>query len=312
LSVLKAEQYEVVSIAGGEPLVYPGLARLAAAAVTRGYRVHVVTNGLLLSRERVMELRDFVDLVAVSFDGAEATHNLVRGRCNAFAKANAALELLATEGVPFGLIFGVSQRSLPDVPWAFERAQELGASLLHLHPLVAEGRGKTLAPDWMLGPAECARLFVLGKLLAAGVDRPHIQVDLVARNQLEDARVQYAGLTSSEGVAVLSDIVNPLVIDDLGRCLAFTYNIHHRFTIANLAGTWRQELADACDQAHEPISRLVNSAFRTAHQQEFAYFDWFEHLTRLSHRIGPAVDSAGSWDDSEGETQDDAASHPSA
>ena len=116
LAVLRNEGYEILSISGGEPLVYRDLGRLASIASDLGYGVHVVTNGLLLSKRRVAALREHVQLMAVSFDGTEATHNEVRGRPDAFRKANAGLTTLAEAGMPFGIAFGVSRKSLPDVP----------------------------------------------------------------------------------------------------------------------------------------------------------------------------------------------------
>src|SRR5574338_1643523 len=163
LAQLRHEGYENVSISGGEPLVYRDLDRLAAEAVSQGYGVHMITNGLLLSDDRLGSLRQHVDFIGVSLDGCEETHNAVRGRHDAFRRAMRALELLAERGVPFGIVFGVSARSLGDVPWAFERARELGARLLHLRPLAPEGRARTLSDSWTLSHEDCARLVVLGE-----------------------------------------------------------------------------------------------------------------------------------------------------
>ena len=281
LANLKEQGYEVLSIAGGEPLVYPGLTRLVAEAVQIGYTVQLVTNGLLLTKRRLAGLLDYVSLVAVSFDGAEPTHNLVRGRSDAFRRANTALEVLAEERMQFGLLFGVTRRSLPDVPWAHQRACELGAALLHLHPLVAEGRARQMSDDWKLTPDDCARLFVLGKLLGMDSGMPQIQVDLVAVKELAQAREQYDALLSGAG-ASLSDLVNPLVIDERGRCLPYTYNMDSRLVLAELGQDWRQALGKAMDVASGALAQLVAYAFDAAPNEPSLYLDWFQYVTRLS------------------------------
>ena len=284
LNLLKGQGYEVLSIAGGEPLVYPHLTRLVAAAADLGYQVQVVTNGLLLTKKRLLELRDYVKLIAVSFDGAETTHNLVRGRNTAFQRANTALEVLAGDRVAFGLAFGVTRKSLPDIPWAYERAREIHAGLLHLHPLVAQGRARDLSDEWPLGPADCARLYVLGKLLGALEDGPHVQVDLVPVQELAQARDQYRALLLGGG-ANLSDVVNPLVIDERGRCLPFTYNMDPRFAVADLRQNWRRALGEAVAAARDSLAHLVDFAFRSAHEEPSSYLDWFQFLTKLSFTV---------------------------
>jgi MoaA/NifB/PqqE/SkfB family radical SAM enzyme len=280
------EGFEVLSISGGEPLVYRGLERLVLGAASLGYRVHIVTNGLLLTEARIAALKDHVNLIAVSFDGASEVHNEVRGRPDAFRKANAALEVLAKAEVPFGIAFGVSRRSLPDLPWAFERASEVGASLLHLRPLVKQGRAREMPDEWMLSQEDCARVVLISDLLNAGTGRrPRVQVDLVTTRELSSARRQFGILQEGGAVTNLSDAVNPLVIDERGRWLAFTYGIHPRFVVAESMDNWREELASFKGHVHS-IVELLEVAFERATTQGDEYLDWFEHLTAVSHSIG--------------------------
>lgn len=293
LGRLRAEGYEIVSVSGGEPLVYPGLDRLAAAAARDGYRVHLITNGLLLSATRLAALRDHVHLMGVSLDGAEATHNLVRGRGDAFAKAMRALRVLADSDVAFGIVFGVSARSLGDVPWAFECARELGAGLVHLRPLAPEGRARTMASSWTLSEQDCARLVVLAEMLAAfGPDGPRVQVDLVATEQLCAAREQFELLRPAPEVARLSDAVNPLVIDERGRCLPFSYGIDPGLELANLATDTGPDAFRPRPEQLARITRLLDLAFRTAEQEGALYMDWFAHLTRVSREVAGAPEPA--------------------
>src|SRR5690242_9462370 len=61
--------YEVVSISGGEPLLYRELPALLAHAKGLGLRTTVTSNGMLLSERRLAELADVVDVLALSLDG---------------------------------------------------------------------------------------------------------------------------------------------------------------------------------------------------------------------------------------------------
>src|SRR5262245_42777656 len=83
LTELRGEGYRVLSISGGEPFVYRGLRTLVVGAAAAGYRVNLVTNGTLLTDERLAPVASSLSLVAVSLDGGRTAHN--RLRCSATA-----------------------------------------------------------------------------------------------------------------------------------------------------------------------------------------------------------------------------------
>jgi hypothetical protein len=248
----------------------------------------MITNGVLLSEQRLRTLRQHVDFIGVSLDGCEETHNAVRGRADAFRHAMRALCLLAERGVPFGIVFGVSAYSLGDVPWAFERARELGARLLHLRPLAPEGRAQGMEPSWTLTHEDCARLVVLSELLAGfGPEAPHVQVDLVAASELGVAREQFELLRAAPDVTRLSDAVNPLVVDDEGRCLPFVYGMDLDFEVARLPAAHAEAFRPRSEWL-ERVTNLLRLAFREAELAGAPYLDWFAHLARVSRQVGAA------------------------
>jgi Fe-coproporphyrin III synthase len=288
LGHLKAEGYEIVSVSGGEPLVYRELDRLTAGAAQLGYRVHMITNGVLLSARRLETLREHVHLIGVSVDGTEEIHNAVRGRDDAYRNAMRALEVLAASDLPFGIVYGVSARSLGDVPWAYELAARLGASLLHLRPLAPEGRARTMASEWTLTSEDCERLMVLGELLRAlDPEGPRVQLDLEPTDAVCAARDQFELLAATPNVTCLSDAVNPLVIDEEGRCLPFAYGMDPSFELASLpAETFR----GAFDRLPR-VATLLQRAFQEAAADDApAYLDWFAHLTRVSRKEKAALE----------------------
>jgi hypothetical protein len=74
LEILRAEGYALMSLSGGEPLVYKPLRQVIDRAHELGFRVTMITNGLLVT-ERTESLLAELDGVAVSFDGLAETHN---------------------------------------------------------------------------------------------------------------------------------------------------------------------------------------------------------------------------------------------
>lgn len=74
---------ERVAILGGEPLIRKDLALLIQKAVDCGLDPDVVTNGMLLTDDRLRELVDAgIKHFTVSIDGLRHGHNLMRGRDN--------------------------------------------------------------------------------------------------------------------------------------------------------------------------------------------------------------------------------------
>lgn len=283
LALLRGEGYEIVSISGGEPLVYRPLVRLAAGAAALGYRVHMITNGILLTEERLAALAPHLFLAGVSLDGAEAVHNAVRGRDDAYRHARRALAFLSQCQLPFGIIYAATAPSLGDIPGAFDLARELGAHLLHLRPLAPEGRARDLEASWALSPDDCARLYLLAQLLDAyGPDAPRVQVDLVQTEGLEQARTQFALLDANAPPQSLSDAVNPLVLDADGRCYPFSYGIDPSLVLADISAPLTPETFRLRPETTAQLGALLDATFLLASRERHAFVDWFALLTRVS------------------------------
>ena len=68
-----------VTLSGGEPLVRPDWPLIAEKLTRRGVRVTMISNGWLMSRARIEDARRAgVNLIAVSLDGLEPTHDAIR------------------------------------------------------------------------------------------------------------------------------------------------------------------------------------------------------------------------------------------
>ena len=111
LTQLRAEGYEVISLSGGEPLLYPWLPQLLAAAKAEGFRTAAITNGFRVTPQH-RELIETLDRIAISFDGLEARHNAMRGNSQAWARAVSGLRYLAEIGKPAAAAFTVTNGSL--------------------------------------------------------------------------------------------------------------------------------------------------------------------------------------------------------
>src|SRR5215471_15129281 len=78
--------YTMLSVSGGEPLMYPGLWALLDEARRAGMIRAIVTNGMAITGRLASRLRDAADVVAVSLDGPPERHNHLRHHPAAFAR----------------------------------------------------------------------------------------------------------------------------------------------------------------------------------------------------------------------------------
>ncbi len=85
----------LVSIGGGEPLLRQDIFDIIRCAADAGMSVHICSNGLLINKERALNLRDSgIAAVSISVDSPEATaHELLRGP-DTFQKTIEAIRLL--------------------------------------------------------------------------------------------------------------------------------------------------------------------------------------------------------------------------
>ncbi len=248
--------YNVLSISGGEPLLYPHLASLCREARRHHMLATAVTNGTVITRERIAEWSGLLDMVAISLDGAPERHNRMRGSAQAFARMEAGLGLLRNAGIPFAFVFTLTRDNLHDLKWAAGYAVANGALLLQVHPLEEAGRacsdlsgqdlpGRQMATAWMM--VEYLRELHRGKLA--------IHLDSISRYQLPNAS------------SFLDDTVSPLVIEDDGEVVPLRYGFPRGFAFGSLHCRTLAEMVPAWQQCHatafRDLYRAVQRKLRT-------------------------------------------------
>ena len=104
----------LVITTGGEPLVRKDIVQVGAGIKERGFMWGLVTNGMLLTREKLDEMVGAgLDSIAMSFDGFEAEHNWMRGSDVSFKRADAAIEWLKEyTNLTWDLITCVNRRNI--------------------------------------------------------------------------------------------------------------------------------------------------------------------------------------------------------
>lgn len=132
---------------GGEPMSRPDILQLVSRATERGIRSVMAPCGLLVTRERLQELKD-AGVMACSFslDGPDkSTHDAFRGVDGAYDQIVSAMKTASEIGMPFQVNTTVSKLNKDRLDEIYAKAIELGASKLDLFFLVPVGRGKGIS-----------------------------------------------------------------------------------------------------------------------------------------------------------------------
>ena len=284
--------YNIVSVSGGEPLLYGGLRRILERAQACGMATTVTSNGMLLDRRRLRMLQDVTNLLAISLDGVPESHNRMRASPRAFGTMRDHLEAVRESGIPFGFIFTLTQYNLDELEWAAEFAVAEGAALLQIHPLEIVGRaGEQLTderPDereLTFGVLETARL---RRRMA---DRLRIQLDVTDRQlvRAEPARVLADDVPVSRDDRAFAEVVSPLIIEADGVVVPLQHGFARAYALGNLESCGLKALAERWHieraQSFRAICRGVLA--QLGEVTELPFINWYEVVERAADRSSP-------------------------
>jgi len=150
-----------VILSGGEPLLRTDLIQIAEACYDIGLRIHLITNGLLMTRGIARQLARIHCSVQISIEGTDsAVDGCIRGN-GAFEKTKNAVELLKEEGINVAISPVVLRTNINDIPRMLDFASEIGASSLQLNRLVPAGRAHMNASRLAVEPEDFLRVLLI-------------------------------------------------------------------------------------------------------------------------------------------------------
>ncbi|MDE5870014.1 MAG: TIGR04133 family radical SAM/SPASM protein [Muribaculaceae bacterium] len=148
-----------IIITGGEPLVRDDLEYVGRSLYNRGYPWGIVTNGLLLTAQRLESLRRAgIHNITISLDGLEDTHNWMRNNPASFSRAKEAIRMVAEiPDLNFDVVTCVNRHSLSELYEIKELLIQLGVRNWRLFTIFPSGRAKQHA-EFELSRSEIIRL----------------------------------------------------------------------------------------------------------------------------------------------------------
>jgi hypothetical protein len=229
-----------------------------------------------------------LDGVAISFDGLAATHNKLRGRSNAFERACTALQRLAAQGLPVAAAISLTRDAIHELPDLADYLVSLGARSLQIRPVARAGRARWLADTLFYDASDHARLFLvvlsLQRELSADV---RVHCDLAPSQGLWHQRGAYVSLLGGSSESLphedqpLAELINPLVITEVGVLKPIAYDFNERFDVTSLRNLSPDDLRRYKHQRLPNFQALIGSALADM-QDDHRLVDWFDYCTRLS------------------------------
>jgi len=125
----------VVSVCGGEPLIYPGIEELVDKIVARPRHVYLCTNGFLLEKKLGGFRPSDRLFINVHLDGMESTHDPGAGREGVFARAIAGIQAAKRAGFMVCTNTTVyKQTDVHEIAVLFEYLTQLGVDGMMISP----------------------------------------------------------------------------------------------------------------------------------------------------------------------------------
>lgn len=287
-----AAGYRQLAVSGGEPLMYRDLPRLLARARQLGMVTTMTTNGMLATAHRWEPVAPLLDFVAVSIDGKPAEHDAIRGQQGAFDKTIRNLAVIRGSGVPFGIIFTLTQHNVDSLEFVVRLAAQAGACAVQVHPLTMDGRAIAALPQSSPDALELIVALVEAERLgnALGVK---VHVDAVTNAQLLQYRSRFVPACP---VTTLTDVAPILVVQADGAVVPLTHGIDSRFVLGSLgdarlerlahqwlAGTRPDELAQLCERTWYALTDITEQA------APLPAIYWYEEVARASRAMPAAL-----------------------
>jgi radical SAM protein with 4Fe4S-binding SPASM domain len=142
-----------IHFTGGEPFLYRGFLDVIGHSMAKGYRVAMMTNGCLITKERAKKVSHLgISDIQVSLEGPPVLHASIRGR-GSFQAAAKGVEHLVAAGSRVSANVTLSRLNFEKIEETVEVAKEIGFYRIGFSRMVPCGRGKALL-DQFLSPHE--------------------------------------------------------------------------------------------------------------------------------------------------------------
>ena len=140
----RIEEFRMLALGGGEPLVRPDILELVAYARSLGMEISIATNGTLLTRDMAQKLKKMgVANIAVGLNANdESIHEQITRVSGSFARSKEGIYATLEAGMNLQINTTVMKENRLAIPGLLDFASEVDAQIVLLYQVVPEGRGE--------------------------------------------------------------------------------------------------------------------------------------------------------------------------
>jgi hypothetical protein len=277
--------YNLLHIAGEEPLLYPGLQAICREAHRRNMLTSLVVNRVTPSSDQLAWLPFSVDLLGVAID----TAMLRPGRGNRPPRVSRALrqrlDLVRRTGMPYAVVFTLTSENLSALEWAAEFAVAQCAAMLQIRPAVAM-TDEQMSTAWMM--TECLADLYRGRLV--------VHLDATNRYNLPiEPRDLASWLKDVEREArYIGEILSPLVIEHTGMVAPMRSGFPRSLTFGNLHDQRLSALAERWIETRAAdFCAVYEAAVENARASDRTFGDLYEMVSAQAGAGVRALSAAG-------------------
>lgn len=280
--------YKVLSISGGEPLLYPWLYQVLQEAKSLGMKTSLVTNGMLLNSLKIATMVQHADVIAISVDGLSNSHDLMRRRVGAYDSVKRSLCLLRDKEIPFVVNCSVTAQNIDEIEDIAEMVWQHGAYGIQFHPIEMSPRAtnnKCIA----LTQDEANILFVAISILALQYqNRMTVRVNAVHREWIVNNPQMVYGhkLENDLDAQFPAALLGVLVIDPDGELIPVSYGFPEKFYLGNFRRTPMDKIwSEYLQNGYLDLRALGRKVLQDIKNGNDNIFNPNEMLVQYSHKF---------------------------
>ncbi|MDR2105760.1 MAG: radical SAM protein [Deferribacteraceae bacterium] len=139
----------VVVLSGGEPLLRGDLFQIAAMGTSRGFRMAMATNGLLVDDEVCRKIKDAgINIISMSLDADNPNvHDNFRGQPGAFEAVMKAAGLFQKHDIKFIINSSFTRRNQSRITQTYQLSKKIGAIAWYMFLIVPTGRAEGIMDE---------------------------------------------------------------------------------------------------------------------------------------------------------------------
>jgi nif11-class peptide radical SAM maturase 3 len=165
-----------VTIIGGEAFLRPDWLEIAQAITKAGMICGMTTGGYGITLETAHRMKAAgIQVVSVSVDGLEATHDRIRGKQGSWKWAFQTMSNLKEAGIPFGCNTQINRLSAPEFPQIYEHLRDAGIFAWQIQLTVPMGNAADNS-EILLQPYELLDVYPMIARVAKRAKQEGVQV----------------------------------------------------------------------------------------------------------------------------------------